>query len=363
MKNKSRIFTIGIASSNLFVLGLVFSVYFTNSNHKIELYSTSKVESEVQDHCQEEIQKVIERKRSMYICTLKKVRKDNGSSYTIKTRIIIKRNKDDHVVIETTGVLRDKTRHALEAQFCEDCKYTGDLKDPNAGLTEIMSEIVHLAETVEDKAKTSVSDARTEFNRKKTLTRLNRTKEKKCLGKWNENSEEFIEFDESEILECKMKKFSSMSMVDKESYYHDTLKKELWKQVLSDNDVDFLSSNLNRIVRQPYNYSLSTRSSANLIDNYIHWKDWFESQDTENTNAFILNMQSEAKVLTSFMNQEQKQIDLEFFNKGLVEDFQYAEIENHQTGRATSSPSDVDAIPFPALPVELPSSHEIENLY
>ena len=365
--NKKTFFTLAITGSNLFVLSLVFNAYLSNKKYRTHFYSSSaNIQSTLEDECHERIQKVVEGKISRYICSVYSNKRNKGASYSLKTRIEIKKTGDE-ITIKSTGDLRDTTRHASEADFCTDCEEQKNIAVADVNMQFVMKEIVELAKHVEKRAEDSVSKAKEDFNKKRTQRNLGIKKEKECIGEWDDNAEEFNLFDEEEELDCKFRKLAVANFLDKDNFYHKKLKKELWEKILLNEDNDDLSERLAKVASNPYNYSLSIRSSASLMDSFIHWKYLFEETEKEERVGFIEQIRTEARLLTFLMNDEDKKTDLDYLAQGLAPftgGFISTVPTTHSTPGSTIPTTPVTAPTTPdAPPATRPSWIDLEGLY
>ncbi len=267
--------------SNLAVLSLVFGTYFQNTSQTF-MYSTeeigtkeSVIKEKIKKQCGEELDRVINGTSSSSICHISMKGREENSNYMLKTRVIIQKTTEGFA-IEATGKMTDKTRYATEADFCNECKEETQVtaSDSNA----IYGQIFDIAKEIDHKAAASVVNAKEIYRKKDLEKRKALMKQKKCKGKWDEEEEEFIEYDTEEILDCKLSRLDNKDFFQKEKYYNETLKKELWELALSD-DYDLLdTSTLKKLRERHFRNNLSVQHSTRTIDHYLDWKMEYEDE-------------------------------------------------------------------------------------
>ncbi len=305
------------------VLGMVFYAYFESQQGMLFLASSSEssedLQEKIQKNCQNGLDQILKKERTSFICNVKvKQRKAGGASYTLRTQVTVTRNQSGVLQIEGKGAMRERKRHATEADFCNDCSSESSEVSAEGGLEEVMSQVLDIAHKIYDMAEVSTETARKEYNKKDREKRLAQLRERHCEGKWDKEDQEFREFDLEERLDCKMSRMSEMGLpVEVEEFYHRDLKNELWKTAFSDDSYILEDGGLLEELNDPYRYSFSVRASANLLKNYMHWKDDFEVLDSQREKiAFVRKIKSEVDQITNFMSQEQAQKDRFYLNRG-----------------------------------------------
>ena len=281
------------------------------------LFSVSEDQSDlkekIQTECKDYLKELVEGKRFSFICNVSISQKHKGASYSLRTRVKVKKNDSGSFDIESQGQIRKPTRHATEADFCNDCTKTDEVTENN--FEEIMSQIVDMAETVYSEAQESVRKAHEEHNKKDRERRMAAVKERHCKGSWSEAEEKYEEFDVEEKLNCKMNKISSLDLpLEVEESYHKELKNELWKIALSEDD--YILEDVLGKFNDPLRYSFSVRASAGLIDRYLGWKDDYEVLDSQERVGFLRSIKREVDQTIQVMTQEQSQKDLYYLNQG-----------------------------------------------
>ena len=322
-KLKKTIFILLLSFSNLAVLGLVFNSYFSNHD-QIKLFSMSEsledLKGKIQKECETELKDILKGERKSFICAVDLQQRHKGVSYRLKTRFKVSKEENKIKIKEISGQLRNKKEHITEAQFCGDCSPDKELADSaTEDINELMKEVLNVAEKLYDKAQDSVEEAYEEFNKKDKEKRLARIKERKCEGAWNNKTESFEEFiDKEDKLNCRLKQFSNLDeALEVESFYHNKLKKELWQTALSEEDRYLLKDGLLDQFKDPYRNSLSVRSSAGLLENYLRWKEDFDILESLNEKQNFLNSISpDINTMKNFMTNKQAQQDFYYLNKG-----------------------------------------------
>ena len=363
MKKLKNLTLIALLSfSNLAVLGLVFNSYFSNQE-QIKLFSVSEdtavLKQKIQKECESELKAILDGKRTSFICSVSLQKKHKGVSYSLKTRFKVSKEKDKIKIKEISGKLRDKKKHITEAQFCGDC--TGDIELEDSAvedISELMKELLAVAEDIHDSAQDSVETAYKNYNQKDKERRLARIKERKCEGAWNSETESFEEFTEPEDrLNCRISQMSDLnSPLEAEDFYHSKLKRELWRLALSE-DKYLLEEGLLNQFKDPYSNSLSVRSSTGLLENYLRWKEDFDILESlaEKQN-FLKGISQDVNSMKGFMTEKQAQQDLYYLNKGfegLLSRLNQVNLPQSPTQTQSPSPSiDYEAV-----------SREVEKLY
>ena len=303
--------------SNLAVLALVFHIYF-DSHQNLLLFSTSEDETnlreKLQKTCGDFLQELVDGKRESFICNVKVKPKHKGASYTLRTRIKVKKGEEGFE-IEGRGQMREPTQHATEADFCNDCAQQDKLEGND--FQELMNQVLDLGESIYSTAQNSVIQAHEEYNKKDLERRMADLKERDCEGAWNEELKRFEEFDREEKLNCQLKKISKLDLpLDIENFYHRNLKKEFWKTALSEEDY-ILDEEMLGQFDDPYRYSFSVRTSTGLIRKYMDWKDDYailrSRRDKEN---FTKSVKAELDQVKHLMTRDQFQQDFYYLNHG-----------------------------------------------
>ena len=314
---KTAILLLGF--SNLAVLGTVFHTYFENQSQPFKLFSSSDdsedLKKKIQTECKEEIQKLIEGDQQTYTCYIKLNRKQRGARYKLGTEINIIKKGGGGFKIKYNGRMTDRSRHATEAAFCNDCDDRSD-EVQNNSLEAIMSAVIAKADEIYEQAETAVTQAERTHNEKDRKQRMAKLKERRCEGKWDQEEEEIVEFDVEERLNCKMDRMSSLDLpLEIEEFYHKDFKRELWKTALSDED--YILEELLEGFNEPYRYPFSVRASTGLMKSYLSWKEDFSLLDSvEQKNQFVNSIQRDVQQMTSFMSKDQAQRDLFYLNQG-----------------------------------------------
>ena len=341
-----KILIISLGFSNLAVLGMVFHSYF-NNHQSLKLFSVAENRSDLKEkihkECKKELAELLNGKRVSFICSVNLDQKHRGASYTLSTKFKVKKEGNKIKIIEKKGAIRDSTQHATEADFCNECLEDRELEDSaTKDITELMKEVIEVADEMFDKAQESVENAYEKYNEKDREKRIARIKERDCKGSWNDGTEKFEEFNVEEKLDCRMKQVSRLSPLDVEKFYHNKLKKELWLAALSDDDyaLDGLMDEFN----DPYRYALSVRSSTGLLKNYLNWKNDFEVlESVEDQIAFVNQIKGHINHTADFMGKERSQQDLYYLNKG----FDGVLARLNQATQALPRSSSVPGLPAP----------------
>ena len=318
---QKKILIMFLSFSNLAVLGLVFHAYF-DSHQNLSLFSTAEnmadLKKKVERKCKRSLEDLVKGNRSSFICNVKVKQRHSGASYTLRTKVIVTKKENGDFIIEGQGAMRERKKHATEAEFCDDCSIENTV-GKDGKLMEVMGQVVDMAEKLYEDAQKSVKEAQKEYNKKDREKRIAKIKERRCEGHWNETEKQFEEFELEDRLKCKKKRISELDLpLEIEAFYHRDLKKELWRTALSDDS--YLLDDLNLLDmfnKDSYRYPLSVRTSASLLKRYSsHWKDNFDSLDSfPAKNNFLRGIKSEVDHMTNLMRKEQSQIDLYYLNK------------------------------------------------
>ena len=315
---------LGLGASNLFVLSFVLNTYLQSGG--ITLYSTAATESLIKRECEEQVEKVMKGEAVSQVCRVEVRKRHRGAQYKQSMKFRIKKDGVKLVITLAETNLYNRTKHAekLEADFCEDCKTNEDL-DHNANLTDVMKEIVSMAEGQEEKVKEELNDAREEYERAKISERVAKVKHRRCEGYWNEEDQMYEEYDTEERLDCKMSKLVRMNPQQKDRYYQNILKDEFWRVALDEEEDPYLITDyLHRIRANPYHFSLQSRSSAGLIGNYVKWRDSYEDLESDYHRDLLINriVRSASNLSTHLGEQGQK--DFMHLRNGLDKHFDMA---------------------------------------
>ena len=362
-KIKKALFIFILSLSNLAVLGLIFNSYFS-SQEQIKLFSISEsledLKGKIQKECEKELEAILNEERKSFICSVSLQKKHKGVSYSLKTRFKVSREEDKIKIKEISGKLTDKKDHITEAQFCGDCAPDKELEDSAAqDITELMKEVLNVAEDIYDKAQNSVEEAYKDYNQKDRERRLARIKESKCEGAWSAEAESFEEFTETEDkLNCRLNQMSNLnSLLETENFYHNKLKKELWQMALSE-DKYLLEDGLLDQFKDPYSNSLSVRSSIGLLDNYLRWKEDFDILESlAGKQSFLREISSDVNSIKGFMTDRQAQQDLYYLNKGF--DGLFAQLNQTEPSQ---TPFQISIPPTSSINYEAVSK-EVDSLY
>lgn len=307
-----------LSFSNLAVLSAVFYTYF-DSSHSLLLFSSSgnsqKLRRKIKEECRQSLDELMKGERSTFICRVSIQQRHKGASYVLRTRVEVRKD-GDNFVFSAKGAMRDKTQHATEADFCNDCDEQEETVEAK-NLQDVMNQVTDMAESYYYKAKDSVQEAQEKYNKKDREKRIARVKERDCKGRWDEESEEFEEFDVEGRLQCRMKQISNLNLpVEVENFYHGKLKKELWQTALSD-EAYILDDVLGQFGENPYRYPLSVRSSANLLQSYLGWKEQFGILDgSEQKTVFVNSLRKEINQMLGLMKDDQAQREIYYLNQG-----------------------------------------------
>ena len=287
-----KVFLGFLVVSNLFVLLLVFGVYFQNNYQTTRMYSTTigtndgDLKDKLQSQCGKEIEKVISGKRLEYICNITLDGFEKGSSYILNTKVTIKKSGDGFV-IKAKGAMDAKTRYATEAQFCDSCE---EKMEVLSGDTQaVFGQVFDIAKIIDQKAASSVVNAKDKYRKKDLKKRQSLLKQKNCKGKWDDDNESFEEYDIDQILECKISKLSRKNPIEKEHYYNNSLKKELWEVALSE-DYDLLSPDLlKQLYYKHFLNNLSVKNSTSTMYRYLTWRNSYDGEDLDGAVKLQLN--------------------------------------------------------------------------
>ena len=363
-KLKKKTFIALLAVCNLTALGLIFNSHLS-SQEQIKLFSVSEnledLKRKIKRECEKDLKDILAGERTSFICSVSLQKKHKGVSYSLKTRFKISKEGNKIKIKEISGKLRDAKQHVTEAQFCGDCSEDKELEDSaTQDITELMKEVLTVAEDLYDTAQDSVEKAYEEYNQKDKEKKLAQIKEKRCEGAWNEETESFEEFTETEErLNCRLKQISNLnSPLETESFYHSKLKKELWHLALSE-DKYLLEDGLLNQFKDPYQNSLSVRSSTGLLENYLRWKDDFDILESlEEKQNFLKAISHDVTSITGLMTEKQAQQDIYYLNKGL--DGLSAQL-NQQANSLPQNPLQIPTT-TPSINYEA-VSQEVDKLY
>ena len=315
---------LGLGASNLFVLSFVFNTYLQSGG--ITLYSTVATESLIKRECEEQVEKVMQGRAESQVCRVEVKKRHKGAQYKQSMKFKIKKEGTKLVITLAETNLYNRTKHAekLEADFCEDCKTNDDLNH-NANLTDVMKEIVNMAEGQEEKVTDELNEAREEYERAKISERVAKVKHIRCEGYWNEEDQIYEEYDTEERLDCKMSKLVRMNPQQKDRYYRDILKDEFWNIALDDEENPYIITDyLARIQANPYHFSLQSRASAGLIGNYVKWRDSYEGLENDYHKDILINQVVRSAASLSTHLGEQGQRDFTHLRSGLDKHFDMA---------------------------------------
>ena len=324
MKSLKKTFIIFCLScSNLIILGLVFNSFFSNQE-QIRLFSISEsredLKAKIERNCQAELTAILEGGRSSFICSVNIQQRHKGVSYSLKTRFKVSKTGDKIIIKEISGQLRNKKQHVTEARFCGDCIEDKELTDSaTEDITELMKEVLILAENIYDNAQDSVEEAYQEYNQAEREKRMAKSKAEKCEGAWNEETNSFEEFkDREDKLRCLLSQSNNLNdLLSSEKFYHERLKKELWNIALSEEDQFLLEDGLLNQFKDPYRNSLSVTSSAGLLESYIRWREDYEILESiEDKQKFLSSIAQDVSYMKSLMSDKQSQQDIYYLNKG-----------------------------------------------
>ena len=317
-KLKQKIFILLLSFSNLAVLSTVFYTYFNNQQN-ILLFSVSEnqssLEKKVEKECKKYVKELVEGKRSSFICNIKLDRRQKGAFYHLRTKVEVRKKEGGGFAITGQGRISNPTRHATTADFCGDCKRTDEVRENN--FSDIMKQVLVVAETVYSEAQDSVQKARITYNKRSRDKRMAELKEQHCHGRWDSESENFEEFDLEGRLECKMNRLAQFDLpLDIEKFYHGTLKNDLWQAALSEDN--YVLEDILPQFNDPYKYTFSVRASSGLLTNYLNWKPKFDTLDSVlEKERFVRSIRQEVNQTTQYMTKDQAQKDFYYLNKGL----------------------------------------------
>ena len=358
MKHLKKNFIALLSLSNVLVLGLVFNVYFGNSQ-KIYLFSLAEnledLKQKIQQDCAEDFSKILNGLEKHFICQVDLDQSHKGVSYKFKAEFKVSQQGDSIRITEIVGKLRDKKDHITEAHFCNDCFNERSL-DSSSNMEELMTEVSDLVEDMYNSAQDSVEEAYNEEKQSDSKRRLAKIRERECEGFWNEESQIFEEFTQAgDRLHCRLNQIHEMdSLLEIEQFYHEKLKKQLWNVALSEEEKASLTNEFFDSFHSPYRYSLSVRSSMALLENYTRWKEDFDILESlRDKQLFLKEITQDVRSLMSFMSSDQFEQDLYYLNQGF--DGLYKKLE----------PADINSqksIPSPNIDYET-VSEEVKKLY
>lgn len=306
----------------------------------------ASLNSKIENQCGEELKKVIKGDSTEFICDIDREHNQQGSYYKLKTKIILQRHEDNKIKILGTGAMRNKTRYALEADFCEDCKEVKRVEGQD--MQTILQQVFDVAQVIQSKAKNSVDNAKQRYVKKDLARRSYKIKESLCLGEWDSDAEEFLEYDSEDMLNCKLLKLTEKNIFEKEKFYHSDLKTDLWLQALSDEEF-LLSDSLQRLKTQHFPHTLSVLNSANLLEKYLQWKTSFKTSGlVDETKSALQQIVNEASKLSA--THHELNTDLNF----LLESSHYQEMQN---ATAQLNQPAIQPVPVNPSPSVVPTQH------
>ena len=349
---------LGLGASNLLVLSFVFNTYLQSGG--ISLYSSIDIMDLVKRECEEEVERVLKGRAVSQVCRIEMKQRHKGAKYTENQKYKIKKEGTNLVITVEENVLTNRDKHAerIEGTFCEGgCDKNEDLTH-NANALDVMEAIVAMAEKQEEKVKDRMNEAREEYERARISERVCKVKHRSCEGYWNEEEKICEEYDTEERLDCKMSKLVRMNPQQKDRYYRDILKDEFWRVAL-DNDEDpyLITDYLGRIQANPYHFSLSSRTSAGLIGNYVKWRDSYEDLENDYHKDMLINqIVRNAAGLSTHLG-EQGQRDFFHLRTGLNKHFDMA------GSRLNSIPTPQSHTPASHTSTPSPANQQLLELY
>ena len=289
-------------------------------------FSSDRNKSRISRKCKKWIERLVSHNQpDSYVCRVRSRKRSKGASWTVISKIIIEREAEGgNITAKLVSEVKDPDRHATEADFCtEGCEnsaaYTGQ------DTMEIIEKIADMVSTEEDKVKEAVEEAKAEYDRKKREERMGRLKEKNCRGKWHEEEKEFEEWDVLQQTDCKFTKLRSIEdPAKRELYYQNVLRRDLWNFAVNSEEGELLRESLLGASVDPQ-YSLSTRSSVNLLSQYLGWRENYSLLDSaEDRERFGYEIRREAEDFVSRLDQRYASGDLELLNAGMRKNFEEA---------------------------------------
>ncbi|MCY4512197.1 MAG: hypothetical protein OXB86_00750, partial [Bdellovibrionales bacterium] len=249
----------------------------------------------------------------------------------------------------------------LEAEFCEGCERE-DLS-PNASVIDVMKEVVAMAEKQEERVKDELKEVKNEYDRAQIPKRVAVKKQRRCEGYWNEDDQVYEEYDTEERLDCKMAKLLTKPFIEKDRYYQETLKRELWQEALSDEgDPYLIMDHLKRIRANPYGFSQESRNSVTLLENYIGWRDRYENAENDYQRNFVINrIVDRAEGLSDHLG-NRGQEDFLYLRTGLDKHFDMAGARLNSVMTRATSPTSHTPVRGTSSPHH-PINQETLNLY
>lgn len=291
-------------------------------------FSVEMNKARISRKCKKWIDQLIENNEpDEYTCTVRTRRSHEGASYSVRSRIIIKREEaGGQIKVELQGSLKDRTRHATEAEFCsEGCDIESRDMNTDSNTMDIIAEIADMTNSLENQVKEAVREAKVQYDQKKQEENMNKQKERSCLGKWHKRDGYFEDFSVEQQVDCKFTKLHSIKDPERrEWYYQSVLKRDLWKLAVDEEDSDFLRAGLLDASVDPY-YSGYTKSSIGLLSKYLDWKREYALLDSlAERERFGGQIRREAQHFTSRLNSKYSQDDISLLNQGLRANFEEA---------------------------------------
>ncbi len=300
--------------SNLAVLAVVFHTYF-DSHQGLMLFSKSEtitdLKEEIHRQCEKLVNELKEGKIPKFTCRVKVNKKHKGASYTLRTKVKVTKNEEGGIVILGKGRIQNPTKHAAEADFCDDCGRTEEIDKTSVELSDVLGEIVAMAEDLYSETEEAVVKAYEEHKARDRAKKTAVLGKLTCESLWNSETKEF---EIEEEVRCIERQLSRMNFMEREQFYH-LIKDRLWKRALSEDD-HFLKTALIDF-NKPYKYALSVQTSAGLMRKYLEWEKAYETLDTyKQKMAFLKTIKPELDQTVKFMTPEQARIDMHFLNEG-----------------------------------------------
>lgn len=311
------------------VLVLSFFVWnFLREESPQMQFSVEMNKARISKKCKKWIDQLIETSEpDEYVCTVRARRSQEGASYTVKSQIVIKREKKNGIIkVEVKGSLKNPTRHATEAEFCsEGCDMGSADINKGSNTMEVISQIAELTNSLENQVKETVREAKVQYDEKRQEENMSRQKQRACLGKWHKKDRWFEEFSIEQQVDCKFTKLRSIKNPERRNlYYHQVLKRDLWKLAVDEEDNDFLREGLLSATVDP-SYSSSTRSSASLLSRYLEWKrDYALLDSLGEREQFGNRVRRESQNLVSRLSSDYSTDEIKLLNHGLRKNFEEA---------------------------------------
>ena len=275
------------------VLTFVMKDFFKRNNSQVHFSTENRISFHKSKlyKCKNGIKEVVNKKRTEYRCRISTRKTHEDANYTVQSLIILSRKTNGEIDIHVSGKLRNPTRHATEADFCEEgCQLENSLHQASDTM-EILKEIAALTSDLESHARSAIELAKNGYNQKLQEKQTGLEKAELCLGKWHDrNGGYFEDFSIDKQVDCKFNKlYSIKDPIKRELFYQTVLKQDLWSLAISDTEAkSALRAGLLETITDPY-YSSSTKSSASFLAMYLNWKENYDRLTEIEEKNKILN--------------------------------------------------------------------------